>query len=301
MINGNLIIKGNTIDIQELYSSTWKTNEPAELTGLISFHGPIHVDLFNPEGLINRVDVVSISQDAIYIDTHYRIMGRKILKKGAKITSVNAQIVNEVEFSSFLTNVVFIDEPAVLNGIFFQNHVKFLAPFNSMGHLTVGGLVGGHDLEAMFGNALYIDKDAVVSGHVTFLKDIQVFGNLQMEGKINGLDVSDDVVRLSGMQTIGGTKVFQDVFSASSAAVETSVNGYHLKTLREDTLMNYGNQVIAARCEIGVSIYDQIETSLPEDSPKHEIEALHLEAPLSAPSYISKYLKEVRVYIIYDF
>lgn len=257
-ISSKFICKGKLIDLVELHTKTWKKSKFVEIAHKIDFTSTqIQVKDLIVEG-INDVDIHEWIDDAVFADGNYNITGKKIFKKLSKFTKLSVVSLNSIVFSKFLANAVsFGNMQTILSNVSFLGNVKFLHHFTVMGNMSVRGTMGGYKFPDILKDAVYIDRDMSLTGTVTFLKSVQVNSKVKYIGLVNNIDLYNDVVLYNGNQTISGNKVFGSV-ACGDVMVETSVNGYNLKRMRESTLMKYGNQTIHSHRQIKVGQFLQI-------------------------------------------
>ena len=114
------------------------------------------------------------------------------------------------------------------------------------GNLEVSGLVNKINVSKLADEALYKTGNQTVIGKFRF-GDVRIFGNVELDGKLNGIDLSEDVVRLSEDEEMIEKLFKDDIRVKGNLFVSGLVDSVNLTDLNEDCVRLDGLQIIDSK------------------------------------------------------
>eukprot|EP00794_Sanderia_malayensis_P020480 gene20480-22496_t len=265
----------NGVDLSELKNSVvYKDNDDVRIKGRMQFHGDVKVKRVQAE-IINGVNITEMANDAVTLNTKQVISsvktfdrvkmekdivtnstvdGVRVADLGMEIVTVgdNAVVAGDKVFENIRVaedlyveglvngiNVTEASEAVVLR----SDNVTFHKALNVVGNVymsrglkveTINGLVPEKDL-------VLKDKRQTVAGIKTFVKDVVVRGDLNVEGKgkVNDVIVSklaEDAIVKNVPQDIQGKKIFSSMEVKGNVTVSGEVDGVNLSKLSQSLL-----------------------------------------------------------------
>ena len=127
-----------------------------------------------------------------------------------------------------------------------QEELIFLSDLIVNGDMEIDGFLNKINISRFADEAFYKNGKQTVSGKLQF-NDLHIVGNLELDGKVNGVDLSKDVVTLSGDDEIKGKLFEDDVKIYGSMFVRGLINNINLTAFDEDCVKLSGLQTIYAK------------------------------------------------------
>ena len=113
--------------------------------------------------------------------------------------------------------------------------------------LNIDGLVDNVNITDLANNAVTLDDNQTVSGHMSFKSNLTLAGNLQVNGFINKLNVTrltKDALYKTGNQVVTGAFQFKDVSIKGDMKISGKANGIDLS---EEAVTVTGNETILSK------------------------------------------------------
>ncbi|XP_014676217.1 PREDICTED: uncharacterized protein LOC106816174 [Priapulus caudatus] len=257
-VQQNLLADGtstiNGIDVGDLDTSVVKKNSLNVISAPITFNNRaiFTSDLpLTADTLINGKDLVSMVEDAVYVDTNATITADTTftgdvvhLKKVIVINNTNSK-----DLSAVNDDAMKLDEIQTVTGTkTFTSDLWVYGNLDIAGDLVTSGLIAGVNVSQMATDAVYIDRNATIAGVKTFENTLTVEGDISVATTVNDVKLSDQVITLDGPTNITGLKSFSSVHvtgDISLSGASGTVNGFDIAALEADTLKTYGNQTIS--------------------------------------------------------
>ena len=181
-----------------------------------------------PAGTINGIylsDIVTRNSDQVQV-----IGGVKRMSKVEVLNNVNVHgLTNNKDLTAFAQKAVKLNapEPQVLRG-----SIALEAESTDMDSLDVMGLINNMvNITHLTSFAVLKSKPAqLISGRKTFHSAVSVIGNVDVAGRINGIDFDKELVTINRPQEIVVPLVFKSVVKFSGNVETMTVNGIDLST-----------------------------------------------------------------------
>ncbi|XP_078676138.1 uncharacterized protein LOC144913374 [Branchiostoma floridae x Branchiostoma belcheri] len=266
VISGQYVFQGNVtvhqdLGIQETVNGLnlsedvlqWTTlNEPQDLYGDFTFEDTVFVtqDL-QVTGTINGVDISECVDNAVMVSGNKVVSGTKHFLGHVTIHgNLFVENVNGVNWTEFVSQIVTIHGNEEITGTkTFLGEVVTNSTVTVHGNMWGGGQVDGVDLTLMQEEAIYLDKQQLVTGCKSFSSPdgMVVEGNIVIHGKVNSINMAD-VAMTSGAQVITGEKTFLDGMKVKGSIQLTGLlDGVNLLEVEADSLKVSGNQIVRGR------------------------------------------------------
>ena len=127
-----------------------------------------------------------------------------------------------------------------------KGKISFISDLVMEGTLEVDGLVNNINISKLAKEALYKSGNQTVSGQFHF-NDVDIVGNVELDGYFNGIDLSDDIVTLSGKQEMKGKVFKDDIRIRGNLLVKGLVDNVNLTRFNADCVRLNGLQIIDAK------------------------------------------------------
>ena len=154
----------------------------------------------------------------------------------------NIKVEKNVVVSSNYINNVNLSH---LNDIALKNEDTVIIGFKSISGITVNDsvIVNGKVNNLNFSTDLVINGvDQNITARKIFRKSLNVTKNLET-GIINGVDLSKDALRITRQELVTGLKKFNSSVTSKTATINT-INGLEMKDVIEDRVTRYTTQNI---------------------------------------------------------
>ena len=150
-------------------------------------------------------------------------------------------LVDGVNLTEFSQNVVTLTDNQTING-----RISFVSDVIMAGNLKVDGLVSKVNISKLAEEAFYKNGRQTISGKVR-LSYMTVLGEVKVDGKINDIDLSEEVVTLSGDEYMKEKLFIEDLKIGGNLFLTGLVDGVNLTNLNEDAVRLNGLQMINAK------------------------------------------------------
>ncbi|XP_071797837.1 uncharacterized protein [Asterias amurensis] len=122
----------------------------------------------------------------------------------------------------------------------------FTNGFHVEGNLTATGLIDTVNVAVLAASVVLTDVYQVIEGAWQFQNNILVYGDITLPGTVNGIDINETLVTLTGAHEITSPKTFtNDVYIQGDLLVAT-VNHVNLVLFEQDIVHLLGNYTITA-------------------------------------------------------
>ena len=136
------------------------------------------------------------------------------------------------------TEQTIISEKTYINGMTIKN-------LTANGDIELDGNFNERDLSDFEQDVLYINKNANITGDIEFMEDLIFERELDVNGKINGLGLSE-VVFVNTNDTIDGRKVFNLAEFSSNMVKDLTVDGFVNEKYLLKAFKTEGDQTITS-------------------------------------------------------
>ncbi|XP_012553483.3 uncharacterized protein LOC101236068 [Hydra vulgaris] len=229
--NAGLVVEGLINGINLTNALTTQSNQTITssyvIDGITTFYADINV-----QGNVNNIDLSNVAADTLFINKvdqlitsqktfdAIKINGDLIMNDGAEINGVD---ISELwKFSQSVKNF------ENLETVVFYHNVSF-------GNVYLHGKLNGRNLS----DILYTYLPSTVSGKISFLENVYLQKNIVVDGKVNGIDISGNVLKTNGVQTINGKKEFQSGILVLGDLISNGlVDNINISEAFENTMLN---------------------------------------------------------------
>ncbi|XP_072030159.1 uncharacterized protein [Amphiura filiformis] len=281
LFTGNLTAKEiNEHDIHQLHMDAVRLDKAQTIYGQINFTHDVNItsDL-NVTGEINGLD---LEADVVLTNKEQTVTASKIFDNSVAVTGsinmtagsnvngldVSQQVVTLIGDYTLAGNIVFQDTMNIDGGISTSGNIdgvdvaqlasdamtlagnqtiqgsvtiQSVATFNT--DVQVTEFINDDDLSDIEQRALKLAENRQVTGKKTFNGPINIDGNLQVDGTVDGLDWPNDILTIRGNNTITGEKTFLGTVNVtSSISVTGTIDGLDLS---EQVVTLSGNHSIS--------------------------------------------------------
>ncbi|GFU45072.1 uncharacterized protein NPIL_25371 [Nephila pilipes] len=244
------------VNVKQLQNEIYRLDKPQQIKGTLSFEQPLTIDgNLEVEQNINGIDIgrevmttntkqtsyadmvfknkvvvqgdlnlsgklngIDISEDVITLSGHHNITGKKSFQNGIVAANVYTDLLDGINIKEVY------DQALTKSG---EQEITGIKTFNSglvTNNITIHGLLNGHNVEELADSIVRIDKPALITGHKTFLEDVNMEDTLTVNGVVNGLKIPDDLFLTDVSQNVTGTKTFAGTVTAYNVIVEGTVD-----------------------------------------------------------------------------
>ncbi|XP_070577256.1 outer membrane protein A-like [Ptychodera flava] len=253
-VTGSVTLTGevNGVDIAELQREAVLTDVQQIISADIIFVNDIHVETsLNITGTLNGIDVGDLYFNTPMLDEDSVVESNHVIFAGSLVINGNLNLtdfVNMDDLSELFKDVVFLhtDQDITETKTFTEN-VVVVSDMIVSSNMTVHGIVDGVHFESVLEDAVYLDSSVPqnITGKKIFANDIHVNGDIIIDGKVDGFDLSEEAVTLNGNEEIPGLKTFNnDVQMNANMVVTGNINGIDITAVEGDLLQTSGNQII---------------------------------------------------------
>ena len=231
------------VNITSLALTAVRLSIPQNITGKkvftkdIEFQGPV-----TSPGLISGVSLRKLESNSLKKTGKQYVSGTKIFQRKIKVAgNINKGTINGINLADFKQRVVTKEGSETINGdITFVQNISFEK-------LSVDGKIDGLTVNEL----MLTSGDQEINGYKTFKEGMKVIKDIEIAGKINGVNVSElnkDVMRISGDQNVSGTLIFNEGFTVNgSINIKGLVNGVDLSELNTSAVSIDGENEITGR------------------------------------------------------
>ena len=266
IIHGNIVFQGdvtvrknvtvggliNVVNLTKLDSEmmriTGNQNVWGELVFKNGFHanGSIHVS-----GLVNGVDISELSARAVRLDGSGIINGKKTFMQNVDVhRNVNFKDwVNSLNITNLFTDVMSKSKDQVITGrkVFASEEGIRVTGGLVAGDIGVGGLIDGVNITALDIQAVKLSGDQDLYGEYIFLNRTNFNDGIQVNGLLNGINISSDVMLTRGDQKITGTKSFNELVVNGSIEITGKIDGVDVSEFANSRVTLSTNQTISGQ------------------------------------------------------
>lgn len=235
----------NEVDVNTLTEEFWLSDLPARITALASFQSVVmesDVDL-KLKGLMNAVDVETLWHSVLRkeCESQQEVSGSFTVDTltVANVFTFSVDSVNAWD-SSDLQDLLLVDGDQVITGLVTVNQI------NAQASVILDGTVNGFHMDVDF---VLNGRPATISGWKTFLMDVSIVGDLNVEplSHIQGVDVSEFaksvlLIRPNGTVFIPGVTTFRGLRILKPLIVGSTVDGVEVS--RDNLLVKSGAQTV---------------------------------------------------------
>lgn len=207
-------------------------NADQVIYGQKEFNGNLFFDARNSKmknlairGLVNGINISRA--DLLTVREKQYINGKYSFKEDIQLeNNLTTKNINEVDLSKFYDEAVLINADQNISGSkHFQNNLKI------QGNLEMldGAMIDGVDASLLRKNILSRNKDQYLKTSFDFKSNASFVNDLKIDGLLNNINISKDVVYLSRGQNISGEKTFlEDLTAHGDIAVAGLINGINI-------------------------------------------------------------------------
>ena len=196
-------------------------------------------------GTINKINLDKFKSQVVTLDSNQVIYGKKRFLGGLFFDGqLKVDLLNGVNITELESRVIRKDYPTRVSG----NKIVRGKLIMENSDLEVKGLINNVDLIKLTRDAVYKNRDNVITGHITFASDIRV-EDLNVQGKLDGVSV-DDLVFLNQNNTIKTGLSFEDDVTIEGQLLieDGSINGCNLKRLvNESVRLDFASTLIKGK------------------------------------------------------
>eukprot|EP00794_Sanderia_malayensis_P006818 gene6818-7587_t len=195
-------------------------------------------------GNINGINLTHLSLNSLRLRGNQTVTGKKVFAKPITVgTTFNVDGLLDGVNLTKLSN-----EAVKLNGDYqvIRGDVTFTNDVTVTKDVHIGRLLNGVNLTKLKTEALYLFGDQTVYG-VYHFGQVNINGNADIQGKVNGIDLSKETVPLIGNVTLGEKTFANHVNLRQGLFVDGLVDNVNLTKLANDAVYLHGRQIIHAR------------------------------------------------------
>ena len=251
-----MVSKVNDIAVDFLIGDTVLQNESDVISGRKTFDAGLVVGNIDVVGKINKVDVshdlvtihndqliksskiesddwgfndslylggslnsINITNEFVSVKKHEKLTGKKSFASNLEAGNVTVGLLDDVAVDRFTNDVLTKNNSKKVTGI-----KTFKESLPILEDVFVTGYVKNINLKQLKSEVFRLNNSISDrgKGSLAFALPVEILGNLSVDGKINGLEFSRDLVLTSANQTVKGRKTFS---SGCSVKGDVTVNG----------------------------------------------------------------------------
>ncbi|XP_042857978.1 uncharacterized protein LOC122244196 [Penaeus japonicus] len=242
--------------INSIHPSTLKTIDDQgnlQINTNVTFNTTLHVSANVVLDVVNNLDMRGIE------DRYWRKSTDQIVTVGPSIDSVTfeapatAQSVNGHQMNDFLN----VAGSQIIDGTYsFQSLVTIDGSLDMVDGKTISGV----DVSALKNNLVTLADDQSIDALTSFSGEISASGNLMLSGKLNGWDLTSDLMRLDLSLPLTGSLTFVDKTTATSLKLSNSnlvvqsLNGLNVENAKADLVLVNEDASIAGSLKFTSSV-----------------------------------------------
>ena len=180
-------------------------------------------------GLINNINVTK--EELLTVKDDQIVTGNYRFKEDLKIEkNLIVKSINGIDLSGLYEEAVLIDTAQNISGLKqFKNNLRIEGDLEMAENTTIDGV----DVSELSKSILSRTKDQIISTSIDFKSNVTFHSDLIVDGFINGINISNDVVYLSREQIISGEKTFlQDLTATKNIEIDGLVNGLNVSGIQ---------------------------------------------------------------------
>ncbi|KAJ8045071.1 Thrombospondin-type laminin G domain and EAR repeat-containing protein [Holothuria leucospilota] len=241
LAEGDVTVDGviNGVNVSHINVAVLKLDNEENVNAHMTFTDEILVDqdVLVTE-LSDGVDVSELDAQALNLQDPFNFTGEITIN--APITFLDdVDFVgdsNNRDLSEWAATVVTTNTNQDINGTkVFAGLLKSDNPIQVTENLALETAFGVN-LTEWTEDIVYRDENKTISGKKIFKDEVDVEGDIIVDGTVDGIDISEEIVTLLGEQTVTGKKKFSALVKAfEDVEVSGLVNGLYLPDLLEDT------------------------------------------------------------------
>ncbi|XP_057307107.1 uncharacterized protein LOC130645210 [Hydractinia symbiolongicarpus] len=200
LLKNNVTLSNFTLDGYHVPGDFVTTDGFIGITGYKNFGSVIFNGVLQVDGYLDDVNVTNFFNNKMTPDTNQTVSTYIVFDEGFVVDS-NIRVdglVDGINITALNEDILLAGKPQVITG------AKTFKSVNVKGHLKVEN-INGYNLS----DAMTLTTEQLVKSDMTFTTNVTVNGNLVTTSTIDGLDLSEDAVTLTGPQSIGGHKTFR--------------------------------------------------------------------------------------------
>ncbi|XP_065071330.1 uncharacterized protein LOC135696002 isoform X2 [Rhopilema esculentum] len=295
LINGVNLTKLDS----EMMRITGNQNVWGELVFKNGFHanGSIHVS-----GFVNGVDISELSARAVRLDGLGIINGKKTFMQNVDVHgSVDFKDrVNSLNMTNLFTDVMSKSKDQVITGrkVFASEKGIRVTGGLVAEDIGVGGLVDGVNVTALDQQAVKLSDDQDLFGEYLFLNRTNFNDGIQVNGLLNGINISSDVMLTRGDQKITGTKSFKELVVNGSIEITGKIDGVDVSEFADSRVTLSTNQTIHGQLTFASNVTVKGDVILPENGTVNGLDVSEEILTTNGPLIISgdkTFTKDVEV------
>ena len=176
-------------------------------------------------GLINNINVSN--EELLTVKDDQVVTGNYSFKEDLKMEKdLTVKSVNGIDLSDLYKDAVLVDTAQNITGL-----KQFKSSLTIEGDLEMADstTIDGVDVSELAKSILSRTKDQTISASIDFKSNVTFHSDLTVDGFINGINITNDVVYLSREQIISGEKTFlQDLTATKNIEIDGLVNGLNI-------------------------------------------------------------------------
>ncbi|XP_072171933.1 uncharacterized protein [Diadema setosum] len=279
-VEGDIHTSGEVdgVDVSDLAPKVMTLDTRQSVQGDITFSNPLTSNRnVNVQGNVNGKDLSVFEADAVYKNenTEQVITAAKTFTDSVSVSTGHITFSGSVNTYDLSSDFLDLSTAQTVSGA-----KTFTDGFQASAHMDVGGTVDGVTIQTLWSSAALTTRDETLGGDKTFTGSASVGAALGIGGDTNTVDLSEDIVMLSGEQTITGAKVFTCVTATGDVAVTgnigtTTLNGQTWTDFVNDRVTLSTDQTVTG----GVTFSDQLSVT---GNIENEDETNEVDLPLLA-------------------
>ncbi|XP_047132017.1 uncharacterized protein LOC100213957 isoform X1 [Hydra vulgaris] len=247
-IVGNYDVKENftinDIDISEVIHTAVSINNSDSIEEM--FFEEIEIYNSTIQGMVNYDNYSTFQQlysDVLHFDGDQVVTGKIQIDLLNVTSNFNTTFLNGFHFPN---DFVQVNKEQTFQGYFmFEDDVIFNE------NIKLEGKINEIDIQSLEDTVITLHRNEVIAGVKRFGQYIHIGGDIIVDGMINDIDLSKDVMTLSGDQEVSAQKLFTSISYESllitvkdDLAVSTTIDGVDLSHLNSEGMMISRNQTI---------------------------------------------------------
>ena len=262
LIRGNMNVTGliNGVNVSQLEKDAVKLNGLQIIEAKKTFSDDLFIlGNFTVDGLVDGVNITELSKTVLDVDSDQIIHGSYVFKDN--ITFIDpiqiSGLVNDINITGFSQNVVTKSTNQTILGekIFKEFKSKRIDVWND---INVRGLINEIDLSELDKRTVRIYGKHIIDGIKAFTKKTTFEGSLIVNGTVNGFEIPQDLVLLSGNQTVHGKKTFKNgirIEGDLSVSPGSTVDGVDVSELAKNAVYLNKNQIISSPIQFATDLH----------------------------------------------
>ncbi|XP_035225568.1 uncharacterized protein LOC118198080 isoform X2 [Stegodyphus dumicola] len=227
-ILGALTVHG-TVNGLKIPEDLFLTDIEQDVQGTKEFRGTVTAYDVSVTG---TVDGLKIPDDIVTLSKDEEIYGTVFFEKGIHVKRdiIVEGLVDDVDISELAKMALKLNETST-----FENAI-FHGPVTVTGDVKVGGTVNNVNLKELVKDIVFKEDLPIVINAPKHFKKVHA-NKVNLEGMINGFNITVDFMRVRGEQTINGTTIFKQPVTFNSISIANGmINDFRLSDLYQNRL-----------------------------------------------------------------